>query len=136
MNGAVSAVDRPFDLDRVMAYQPPMLLVDKYVRDYGVSQSDTFEHFEEVKKFLAVCASDRSRSFAPSKALDEMWHTFVLFTPDYHQFCSLLGGYIHHRPAAIDQVAECRATRDRLRRVFGTINSSLWPEESAACCSD
>ena len=31
--------------------------------------------------------------------LDDLWHTFILFTSSYAQFCRLLGGgFIHHLP--------------------------------------
>lgn len=32
--------------------------------------------------------------------IDNMWHTFLLFTKDYHEFCSnYLGGvFFHHEP--------------------------------------
>ena len=33
--------------------------------------------------------------------LDEAWHTFILFTHDYLEFCrDYLGQYIHHQPNA------------------------------------
>ena len=34
-------------------------------------------------------------------AIDEMWHTFILFTQDYQQFCEnyLHGKFFHHQPA-------------------------------------
>ncbi len=36
--------------------------------------------------------------------LDEMWHTFILFTRDYAQFCHrYLGGYIHHAPTTYSE---------------------------------
>ncbi len=34
-----------------------------------------------------------------TKLIDEMWHTFILFTKDYQDFCDrYIGYYLHHRP--------------------------------------
>ena len=36
----------------------------------------------------------------PSRAVDDAWHEFILFTREYHAFCrSVLGHYLHHSPA-------------------------------------
>ena len=34
-----------------------------------------------------------------SELIDELWHTFILFTNDYRKFCdTTVGEYIHHDP--------------------------------------
>lgn len=39
--------------------------------------------------------------FPAMRVVDEMWHSFVLCTPDYSEFCtSHFGAYIHHVPEA------------------------------------
>lgn len=35
----------------------------------------------------------------PSVAVDELWHEFIIFTRDYHDFCNnVYGAYLHHDP--------------------------------------
>lgn len=35
----------------------------------------------------------------PSVSVDELWHEFIIFTRDYHSFCSIVyGEYLHHDP--------------------------------------
>lgn len=131
----VRGVTLPFAPEEVMAFQPPALLIARFVRDHGATEEEAREQFEEIKKFLVVCASDRTRSFAPSKRLDNMWHTFVLFTPHYVRFCEMLGGYIHHRPTREVMHEAYANTIEVMPQIFGTINERWWKVRSAADCS-
>jgi hypothetical protein len=124
-----------FDIEKVMAFQPPMLLIECFVKEHGVTEEEAREQFEEIKKFLIVCASDRSRRFAPSKRLDEMWHSFILFTPHYVRFREMLGGYIHHRPTRGVMHEAYANTVETLPRIFDKINPKWWRVRSAADCS-
>ena len=123
-----------FDLESVMAFQPPELLVERFSRDYSVPSNEAVEQFNEIKKFLVVCASDRSKSFAPSKTLDPMWHSFVLFTPEYSRLCEMMGGYVHHRPTRELMHQPYANTLEAMPRIFGDVNSKYWKVRSAADC--
>src|SRR5258706_2434444 len=85
-------------IEAALAVEAPQLLLERFARENNIPEADAREQFEEVKRFLVVCARDRSRGFAPSKEIDGMWHAFLLFTPDYGRFCEMLGGVIHHQP--------------------------------------
>lgn len=56
----------------------------------------------ELKRFLSLgvlVKSPKYDSFVPSEALDKFWHTFILHTKFYRDFCdSYLGGYVDHNP--------------------------------------
>src|ERR1700749_4504210 len=73
-------------LQRAMSYEPPTLLINKYCREHEVSEAKARERFEETKKFLVVCASDRSINYSPNEAVDMMWHIFILCSRDYFKF--------------------------------------------------
>ncbi len=124
----------PFDLEGVMRFAPPELLIERFAKEHDISEADAREQFDEVKKFLAICASNRSRSFAPSKHLDDMWHAFVLFTSDYFRFCGMIGGYIHHRPTREVMHDSYANTLEVMPKMFGGINSKWWKVRSAADC--
>jgi hypothetical protein len=33
------------------------------------------------------------------REVDNMWHNFILYTKDYHEFCQrFFGEYLHHQP--------------------------------------
>ena len=123
-----------FNLDKVMAFQPPELLVERFSQDYNIPSSEVIEQFDEVKKFLVVCASDRSTRFAPSKTLDKMWHDFVIFTPEYVRFCDTIGGYVHHRPTREIMHQSYANTLEAMPRIFGDVNLKYWKTRSAADC--
>lgn len=56
---------------------------------------------EQTLAFLRVCADhpDAAR-FSPSPLIDIGWHTFILYTREYHEFCrNVAGHYIHHDPS-------------------------------------
>jgi hypothetical protein len=56
------------------------------------------EHEREIKRFLALSAINPGK-YGMRGPLDELWHTFIIFTSAYADFCRLLGGgFIHHLP--------------------------------------
>jgi hypothetical protein len=56
------------------------------------------EHEREIKRFLALSAANPGK-YGMRGPLDELWHTFILFTSAYARFCQQLGGgFIHHLP--------------------------------------
>jgi len=66
--------------------------------------------------------------------LDEMWHTFIVFTIDYHEFCNdFLGGYIHHAPTTRnDKEKQKNETREEqeeyLKKLYGFVYDILGEE--------
>lgn len=51
--------------------------------------------------FLISLAARKSLVSMPSRAVDELWHEFILSTRAYHDFCRrAFGYYLHHIPAA------------------------------------
>ena len=56
------------------------------------------EHEREIKRFLAMCSAYPG-SYGMRGPLDELWHTFIIFTSSYAKFCRDLGGeFVHHLP--------------------------------------
>ena len=60
------------------------------------------EIVDEFKKFMAIVVINHDtgkRVEMVSELVDEIWHTFILFTNEYRKFCdTLVGEYIHHEP--------------------------------------
>ena len=60
------------------------------------------EIVNEFKKFMAIIViyhETDKRVEMVSELVDEVWHTFILFTNEYRKFCdTLVGEYIHHEP--------------------------------------
>lgn len=84
-------------------------VVERFLETWEVPSDEGNEIFEETKKWLWLSAYNKqlgknriTLAISPSiKLLDEMWHTFILFTKDYHDFCQkYFGDYLHHFPTA------------------------------------
>ncbi|HMT27285.1 MAG TPA: hypothetical protein PKD96_03200 [Candidatus Absconditabacterales bacterium] len=119
-------------LEKVMGYQNPSV-VKRYASENGLSIEEAEIHFEECKKFLYLC-SITDRSLSPSKVLDEIWHTFILFTKDYANFCSqYLGSFVHHFPD-VEQTPKSKQTnrdaflyaRTLAETTFGSVYEPVW----------
>lgn len=58
------------------------------------------EHEREIKRYLAMCAVSPG-GYGMRGPLDELWHTFILFTASYRRFCNTLGGgFLDHLPVS------------------------------------
>ena len=79
------------------AYENPAV-VAKYATTHSLPAEVARAHFQALKHFLKQCSSSSLEHF-PSKELDEVWHTFILFTEDYYEFCGrYLERFVHHYP--------------------------------------
>lgn len=88
-------------LDRALDYENRDV-VDKFVDHFGVADQEARSIFRETLKWLWLNAVNDGPPLTITPELlilDEMWHTFVLFTRDYTDYCeSRFGRYLHHQP--------------------------------------
>jgi hypothetical protein len=117
-----------YDFDAITAYKNKHV-VDRYMEDTGVKDRQYAEQvFQELKKFLVACSSS-VEPCSPSKSVDPMWHTFLMFSKDYMIFCEkYLGRYIHHQPEK-DQTrnkAGYKAAKLEIGSLFGEVDSDVW----------
>jgi hypothetical protein len=105
---------KPCSLSKALRYQNREILL-RFADQYGVSYEDAEELFTETKKWLWLNTQPDAPPLvvtAEMKMLDEMWHNFVLFTPQYIRYCETnFGGYVHHLPTS-------NAEKQRLRAEF------------------
>jgi hypothetical protein len=67
--------------------------------------------------FWACLRSNRKFVAMPSKAVDAMWHEFILHTRAYRDWCDLtLGWFLHHTPA--EALGPAAKGNDGLRRAW------------------
>jgi hypothetical protein len=86
---------------------------DRYTKDYAQNKMPAEDAFCELMKYLWICQqhkndeqriNDSALNFtcvmhAEMREIDHMWHTFLLFTKDYHDFCmKFFGEFFHHQP--------------------------------------
>ena len=102
-------------LSSVLRYKNDAV-VRRFATDYGLALATSRRLFVEMLTFLWIAnkhlvhlrntavGRDREKTFDVLSiwyGLDEMWHTFILFSLDYEAFCyTHFGRYIHHQPAA------------------------------------
>ncbi|MGQ5720582.1 hypothetical protein [Pseudochrobactrum asaccharolyticum] len=75
-------------------------IIRRYMRDYHVSLDIAEIHHRELKRFLVLSAIF-DEEIGMRGAVDNLWHTFLLFTREYLEFCYLIAGtgiIIHHAP--------------------------------------
>lgn len=133
-------------LEETIAYRNDRV-VNKFQVLYAVSRLEALEIASEANKWLWLNArlkQDRSQKVEGAPRIlvvhtgmvvvDEFWHTFILHTRDYEQFCrEYLGTFIHHTPAAPDfQPLSLEETELQLRyicEVLGEETMIRWYEE-------
>ncbi len=104
-------------LEKVLEYKNPSVLA-RYLKDYPDNELKAEDAFNQVLKFLWLCQkyaadkknhpNDESLNFmcaihTEMTEIDDMWHTFILFTKDYTNFgMKYFGTYLHHAPSTAE----------------------------------
>jgi hypothetical protein len=106
---------------------PPFLLT-KFAEDEGLDLEQCGDLFEQTKRFLLV-GQVLDAHIAPGLLVDKMWHAWILFTNDYHDFCGKVGGYIHHLPIPQGDAAQppLEPTIAVMEAGFGPLDERYWP---------
>lgn len=107
----------PVELTELLTYHHPHVL-KRYQQDYPNNRLTAEEALQELLKFLWLSQKlQHDRQHAPDnpalhfhstmheemQEIDDMWHTFILFTQDYSDFCQrFFGEYLHHAPVTDD----------------------------------
>lgn len=96
---------------------------------------------DQAGAFLAACAVS-TKPLAPSMAVDIGWHTLILHTRDYAEFCEQVAGrFIHHVPHEDEGAGETDVqdvldqTAKAIRRAGYWVDAELWSTLKAGTCS-
>lgn len=76
-------------------------IIGKFCEDFPLDITEAREVFHETLKLLWFFEQSDERVTVGSTlfVLDQMWHTFILFTQSYENFCKeFFGKFIHHLP--------------------------------------
>lgn len=107
------------DLNDLLEYQNP-LVIKRFKQNHPNDAERSDILFSDMLRYLWLCEkheSDRKKNpsdprldFIPvmheeMRAIDNMWHEFILITRDYQQFCLQYFGYfLHHEPNMNEQL--------------------------------
>ncbi len=125
------------DLYEEMRAYKSSLLINKLQNDMKLSAEEASELFEDVKRFVALCATS-TQPLGLSKQIDQAWHIFILITKEYAKFCNdYCGRYIHHEPSdpfnlGKDYLAERQKTFSLASAAFGALSLN-WNEPVNSC---
>jgi len=116
-----------------LAHEVEDVMIDKIAADMDVSRERAKGLVEETKRFL-VLGRLAGAQLAPSPEIDDVWHTWILYTKDYHAFCAKAGGYIHHKPIPTGSPAQppLEPTIALMEAAYGAIDADAWPVEAGA----
>ena len=72
---------------------------EKIANENKLSGEDLTKIEQEFKRFLRLVLSEGGPLAMIDRRVDELWHSFILFTPQYQQFCEqVMGFFVHHQP--------------------------------------
>ncbi len=73
-------------------------IVARYSKEYNVRPELSEKYFKALEGFLELASKSRFPCF-PDKIIDNIWHTFIIHTKIYHDYCKVkFGKFIHHNP--------------------------------------
>jgi hypothetical protein len=73
-------------------------VLERYAEETRLPDEVICEHHRELIKFLSLCACAPG-NYGMRGPLDELWHTFIIYTDKYASFCDAVAGrFIHHFP--------------------------------------
>ena len=109
-------------------------LVTRIVEDESLDRSYAERIMCQALVFLVACANNPTTPLSPSRAVDIGWHTFILHTLDYAEFCQRVAGrFIHHNPTRGGDVRS-GTTLEAVQQTGYPVDMPLWMVEDAADC--
>lgn len=125
-------VDVEETMARAMSFDMQSVL-ERYKKDYQVQDELIALHRQELMRYLVMCSlSPKENIEMMSKEVDQLWHTFILFTKEYARFCKQVADrFIHHVPNVEKQVNNIKEKAETFMRTYTTLfreapNSIVW----------
>ncbi len=95
VNGYKPSGDIIADLE---SYEAPFLK-ERLLGKVFITEDSYEKSFSEFKRYLVLLMLGHKNIPMTSRSVDIIWHQFILFTKEYHEFCNrFFGRYLHHIP--------------------------------------
>lgn len=115
-------------------------LAGRIAEDEGVDRAYAERVMRQALIFLKACATSRDAQLSPTKKVDVGWHTFILHTAEYAEFCDKVAGeFIHHNPICNEDIRSGTAlarTVEALKATGYPIDMQLWAVADTADCDN
>lgn len=127
-------------IDKILAYRFDAVR-EKILHEQSIDPDQIDEAIAEFRRYFILIALGNRGLGMTSRVVDEVWHTFILFTRDYMAFCDeVFGTYLHHQPNTSFTPLpgdSGEKLRTAYRQVFGEI-PQIWlgRAEGREDCSD
>ena len=114
-------------------------LVRRIVKDEQIDQPTAERIMAEALAFLQACALNPGAGLGPSPAVDIGWHTFILHTKEYGEFCHRIAGrMIHHNPTddtdeQVGKYGSIKATLVAMRAAGIPVDEEMWQAHAVDC---
>lgn len=116
-------------------------LVSRIVKDEGHDRDLAERIMDQALVFLAACTQEHGAPLSPTPLVDVGWHTFILHTRDYSEFCQRIAGRMIHHVPDVETVTP-RAATDRQQHTIDVIlatgyemDRGLWLADSGGNCN-
>jgi hypothetical protein len=116
-------------------------ILNRYEIDYASNKFESTEALKELIKFLWLSQTHESeKADYPDKEelnficgipeeLDDMWHTLLLFTKEYLDFCTEnFGKFVHHDPTGETERLTMDMSQPDFTRYFNYVRKKLGEE--------
>lgn len=130
------------EIETILQYKN-LNVIKKFNAQFPVSIEESEDIFVELMKWLWLCSnhyhdiklgkkdSQMIVSFGGTRIIDEMWHTFILFTYDYELFCKkYFNHFIHHFPEVPQIGEEAKLSKEDARKMMKHVYEYLGEETS------
>ena len=112
-------------------------VAERIQKDNLMPASEITKSISLFKQFAAMFAAGYPNLNMPIKNVDAVWHTFILFTEEYADFCDrYLGKFLHHKPTTSRTIPGKASALDFFEvyeQVFGQdLRSDV--QQQATCC--
>lgn len=116
-------------------------LVKRVVQDEGLPLQEAEQVMDAAIGFLKLCADYPRYGFNPSPQVDIGWHTFLLYTKEYADFCDEIAGrFLHHAPnddpAAPQRNGGIKTCVEFMELHGITFDGEMWPLQGGDCTVD
>ncbi|MFE3171822.1 glycine-rich domain-containing protein [Amycolatopsis sp. NPDC059090] len=89
-------------------------LVNRISREHDMRREFAARIMDQALAYLGTCSA-ASEPLSPSEPVDIGWHTFILYTREYAEFCERVAGrFIHHEPADTGAIPITRTPEDSM----------------------
>lgn len=104
----------------------------------GIDSEMSERILDQTLGFLSLISKDKEHMYSPSQLVDKGWHTFILYTKEYSDFCdNIAGQYIHHSPNDDPSTDYDKIERgdpvEAMKTLGIPVDQPLWETQSNGC---